>query len=103
MNITMPMFVKNINTNPLFKSYLIVFEQTNKTNIMCLLSLNVVKNILENYSTHEGFQSMHMNEKIQSLSLLFNIQGISSSPQKKDFFIFGNLSKKQCHKFNYNS
>jgi hypothetical protein len=30
---------------------------------MCILSLDVVKNILENYSTHEGFQSMHMNEK----------------------------------------
>ncbi len=59
----MPMFVENINTNPLFKSYFTVFKQTNKTNTMCILSLDVVKNILKNYSSHKGFQSMHMNEK----------------------------------------
>jgi hypothetical protein len=33
-------------------------------------------------------------KKIQSLSLLFNIQGISSSPPKNFFFILGNLSKR---------
>jgi hypothetical protein len=97
----MPMFVENINTNSLFKSYFIVFEQKNKTNNMCILSLDVVKNILENYSTHEGFQSLHMNEKIQSLSLLFIIQGISSPP--KNFFYTWKFVKKKCHKFNYNS
>jgi hypothetical protein len=90
----MPMYVENINFNPLFKSYLIVFEHTNKTNIMCILSSYVVKNILENHSTHGNFQSMHINEKIQSLSLLFIIQGISSPPPKKDFFILGNLSRR---------
>jgi hypothetical protein len=90
----MPMYVEHINTNPLFKSYLTIFEQTNKTNIMCILSSYVVKNILENHSTHKDFQSVHINEKIQSLSLLFIIQGISSPPPKKDFFIFGNLSRR---------
>jgi hypothetical protein len=61
---------------------------------MCILSSHVVKNILENHSTHKGFQSMHINEKIESLSILFNIKGISPSPKKKDFIILGNLSKR---------
>jgi hypothetical protein len=94
MNIIMPMYVENINTNPLFKSYFTIFGQTNKTNIMSILSSYVVKSILENHSTHKGFQSMHINEKIQSLSLLFIIQGISSSPPKKDFFILGKFSRR---------
>jgi hypothetical protein len=55
MNIIMPMFVESIHTNPLFKKYFIVFEQTNKINTMCILSSHVVKNILENHNTHEGF------------------------------------------------
>jgi hypothetical protein len=33
-------------------------------------------------------------KKIQSLSLLFNTQGISSSPPKIFFFMLGNLSKR---------
>jgi hypothetical protein len=70
---------------------------------MCILSSHVVKNILENHSTHEGFQSMLINEKIQSFSILFNIKGISSSPKKKDFIILGKFVQKKCHKFNYNS
>jgi hypothetical protein len=61
---------------------------------MCILSSYVVKNIIENHNTHKDFQSMHINEKIQSLSLLFIIQGISSPPPKKDFFILGNMSRR---------
>ncbi len=59
------MYVESINTNPLFKSYLIVFEQKNKTYIMCILSSYVAKNILENHNTHKDFQSMHIYEKFK--------------------------------------
>ncbi len=80
-----------MNTNPLFKSYFTIFEQTNKTNNMCILSFEIVNNIFENHNTHEGFQSMHIDENFQSLSLLFNMQGISSTPPTRDFFVIGSL------------
>jgi hypothetical protein len=51
---------------------MIIFEQTNRKNSMCILSSNV-KNILENHSSDEGFESMYINEEIQSFSLLFSI------------------------------
>jgi hypothetical protein len=51
---------------------MIIFEQKNKTNYMCILS-SIVKNIVENHSIYEGFESMHINEEIQSFSLLFSI------------------------------
>jgi hypothetical protein len=63
-----------MNNNPILKSYIIVFEQTNKTKKMCILSLDVVENI-----------HIKTNEGVQSLSLLFNVQGISS-PLPKNFF-----------------
>lgn len=42
MNMLMPIVSKNMNTNPLFKSYMIIFEQTNKTNCMCILLETIV-------------------------------------------------------------
>ncbi len=47
-------FYDNMNTNPLFKLYFTIFEQTNKTNSMCILSSKIVNNIFQNHNTHEG-------------------------------------------------
>ncbi len=76
MDMIMPLFLQNRNTNPLFKSYFIIIEKTNKTNSMCILSFQVVNNILQNHNSHESFQSIHIHENYQNLSLLFNMQGI---------------------------
>ncbi len=76
MDMIMPMFLQNVNTNPLFKSYFTIFEQTNMTNSMCILSSKVFYNKFQNHNIHESFQSMHIDENYQILSLLFNMQGI---------------------------
>ncbi len=51
---------------------MIIFEQPNRKKCMYILSSNV-RNILENHSDDEGFEFMHINEGIQSFSLLFSI------------------------------
>ncbi len=61
---------------------------------MCKLSFEVVNNILQNHNNHESFQSMHIDENCQNLSLLFNMQGISSTPTKKKKIVIGSLSKR---------
>jgi hypothetical protein len=94
MDMIRPMFLQNMNTNPLFKSYFTIFEQTNKTNSMCILSSKFVNNIFQNHNTHEGLQSMHIDEYFQSLSLLFNMQGISSKPPKIIIFVIGSFKKR---------
>jgi hypothetical protein len=43
---------------------------------MCILSFEVVNNILQNHNTHESFQSMHIDENYQNVLLLFDMQGI---------------------------
>ncbi len=60
MDMIMPMFLQNMNTNSLFKSSFIIFEQTNKTNSMCILSSEVVNNKFQNHNIHESFQFMHI-------------------------------------------
>jgi hypothetical protein len=69
----MPMFLQNVNTNPLFKSYFTIFEQINKINSMCILSSELVYNKFQNHNIHESFQFMHIDEKYQFFSLLFNM------------------------------
>jgi hypothetical protein len=83
MDMIMPIFLQNMYTNPLIKSYFTIVQQTNNTNSMCILSFEVVNNILQNHNTHESFQSMDIGENCQNLSMLFNMQGISSTPPKK--------------------
>jgi hypothetical protein len=69
---------------------------------MCILSSNVINNIIKKHDiSNGGFESMHVTDEIQNLSLLFNM---SINPQiLKDFFIMGNLKKsltrnKTCDK-----
>jgi hypothetical protein len=70
---------------------------------MCKLSFVVVNNIFQNHNTHESFQSMHIDENCQNLSLLFNMQGISSTPTKKITNCKWKFIKKKYENFNYNS
>ncbi len=58
---------------------------------MCILSFEVVNNIIQNHNIHESFQSMHIDENYQNLSLLFNMQGISSTPPKKRKIVIESL------------
>jgi hypothetical protein len=91
----MRMLLQNMNTNFLFKSYFTIFDQTNKTNSMCILSFEVFNKKIQNHNIHESFQSRHIDENYQSLSFLCNMQGISSTTPKKDFFKIGSFSKKK--------
>jgi hypothetical protein len=72
--------------------YFITFEQTNKKKNIRILSLDVIKNTLENYRyTHESFQSMLINEEIKSLSLVFNMQ---VSPPLGKYFSYLEVCQK---------
>jgi len=62
------------------------------------MSFEVVNNIIQNHNSHESFQSVHIDENYQNLSLLFNMQGISSTPPKINNFVIGSLSKRNMKK-----
>jgi hypothetical protein len=55
---------------------------------MCILSSNVINNIIRKHDiSNGGFESMHITDEIQNLSLLFNMS--INSQILKDFFIMG--------------
>jgi hypothetical protein len=47
INIISPLFSQNMKSNPWYKKYIIIFEQSNEFNNMCILSSNVVDEIIK--------------------------------------------------------
>jgi len=74
INIISPLFYQNMKSNPWYKKYIIIFEQSNEFNNMCILYF-IIKccwwNYKKNNRFNNGFESMHVTDEIQNLSLLF--------------------------------
>jgi hypothetical protein len=75
-----------------------IFEQYNEFNSMCILSSYIVDEILKKHNIfNDGFESMHVDDEIQNLSLLFYLHFNSQHSINKYFFIMQNMTK-QLHK-----
>jgi hypothetical protein len=76
--IIQPIYLQNMQSNPWFKQYRTICGQLNDYMNMCVLSLDVVNDIInkQNISTN-GFKSMHFIDEIQILLSLFDICGNS--------------------------
>jgi hypothetical protein len=72
--IIQPIYLQNTQSNPWFKQYRTICEQSNDYMNMCVLSLDVVNDIIDkqNISTN-GFESMHVIDEIRNLLLLFDM------------------------------
>jgi len=94
-----PIYLQNMKTNPWFKQYKTIFEQLNDYLTMCVLSSNVVDDILnKDHVSNHSFENMHVIDEMQNLSLLFDMCVNSQSSMNKDFFIMGNFFKKITEK-----
>jgi len=51
-----------------------IFEQSKDMKSMCILFSNVIEDIIMKYNiSNDEFDSMHVNDETQNLSLLFNM------------------------------
>jgi len=83
-----------MKSSPWYKQYIIIFEQYNEFNSMCILSLDIVDEIIKKHNFfNNGFESMHVIDEIQNLSLLFYLHYNSQHHINKDFFIIRNMTK----------
>jgi len=95
INIISPLFFQNIKSNPCYRQYMTIFEQSNEFNNMCILSLDVVDEMIKKHNiSNNEFGSIHVTIEIQNLSLLFYLRFDSQHPMTKIFFIMGNMTKR---------
>ncbi len=63
-----------MKSNQCYEQYMTIFEQSNDIKSMCILFSNVINNIIRKHDiSNGGFESMHVTDEIQNLSLLFNM------------------------------
>ncbi len=75
-----------MKSNLWYRQYMTIFEQYNEFNSMCILSSNVVDEIIKKYNiSNNGFKSIHVTNEIQNLSLLFYLHFNSQHPIKNSF------------------
>lgn len=73
---------------------MIIFEQSNEFNSTRILSLDIVDEIIKKHNiSNNGFESMHVTNEIQNLSLLFKMSMNSQIRTNKFFFYHGQLEK----------
>jgi hypothetical protein len=73
--------LQNLRNNPWYQQYMTIFKQSKDMKSMCILFSNVIEDIIMKYNiSNDEFESMHVNDETQNLSLLFNMCTNSKSP-----------------------
>jgi hypothetical protein len=70
-----------MKSNLWYRQYMTIFEQSNEFNSTCISSLDIVDEIIKKKNFfNNGFESMHVTNEIQNLSLLFYLHFNSQHP-----------------------
>ncbi len=72
--IVLPILLQNLRNNPWYQQYMTIFEESKDMKSMRILFSNVIEDIIMKYNiSNDEFESMHVNDETQNLSLLFNM------------------------------
>ena len=70
-----PILAQNMHSNPLFNKYLTMFEQPHKTTSMCILTPEIIFNIIQpNHTPTTFFPTMFVPSAIYDLTILFDMR-----------------------------
>jgi hypothetical protein len=84
-----------MDTNPTFEDFFTVFEQPQKSRSMCVLSAEIVKNIIEKHRTDSPpFPTMNVEDSVHNLTLLFDMRNTQGSNKNSNYYTIGNVCKR---------
>jgi hypothetical protein len=87
-----PLLAQNLTTNPFFQTYITVFEQPHKITSMCVLTPNVIQQIIGNATLHSmSFSHMNVPHEVYDLALLFDMRTQEGPKKHVDFHSIGNV------------
>jgi hypothetical protein len=90
-----PILNQNMDTNPAFKDFFTVFEQPQKSNSICILLTEVVKNIIDRHRTDSpAFPTMNVEDSIHNLTLLFDMRNIQGFKKNSNYYTIRNVCKR---------
>ena len=89
-----PILAQNMQSNPQFKTYLTVFEQPQKTTSMCVLTPQIISNIIQSSETHTNiFPTMCVPSTVYDLTILFHMRNTTPHKKQNDFYVIGDIHR----------
>ena len=90
-----PILAQNMHSNPLFNKYLTVFEQPHNTTSMCILTLEIISNIIQpNNTLTTFFPTMSVLSAVYNLTILFDMCDIAQHKKHNDFYVIGHIHRR---------
>jgi hypothetical protein len=90
-----PILNQNMDTNPAFEDFFTVFEQPQKSRSMCVLSAEIVKNIIEKHRIDPpAFPTMNVEDSVHNLTLLFDMRNTQGSKKNSNYYTIGNVCRR---------
>jgi hypothetical protein len=90
-----PILVQNMHTNPQFKTYLTVFEQPQKNTSMCILTPEIISNIIQSSETHTNlFPTMSVPSTVYDSTILFDMRSTAQHKKHNDFYTIGDIHRR---------
>ena len=81
-----------MHSNPLFNKYLTVIEQPQKNTSMCILTPEIISNIIQSSNTHiENFPTLFVPSTVYDLTILFDIRDTAPHNKYNDFYVIGDV------------
>ncbi len=94
LNVVLFILLQNFRNNPWYEQYMTIFEQSKDMKRMCILFSDVIDDIITKHdNSNDGLESIHVNDEIKNLSLLFNMSINLELLINKYLFIMGNMKK----------
>ena len=85
-----PILAQNMQSNPQFKTYLTVFEQSQK--ITSLYIPEIKSNIILSSETHTNlFHTISVSSTVYDLTILLDMRNTTPHKKQKDFYVIGDI------------
>ena len=89
-----PILAQNTHSNPQFKTYLTVFEQPQKNTSMCILTPEIISNIIQSSEMHTNlFPTMYVPSTIYDLTILFDMRNTTPHKKQNNFYVIGDIHR----------
>ena len=83
-----------MHNNSLFNKYLTVFEQPHKNTSMCILTLEIISNMIQpNNTPTTFFPTMYVPSAIYDLTILFDMRDTAQHNKHNDFYVIGDIHR----------
>ena len=86
-----PIVAQNMQSNPQFKTYITVFEQPQKITSICILTSEIISNIIQ---SSDLIPTMSVPSTVYNLTILFDMRSTTPHKKQNNFYVIGDIHRR---------